>query len=1643
LRSLRLALVAIFLVLTPIVASSNLYNSEPKGVSVTLKSDWTGHPLLAQAGELVAAESVEKYWSLIDAIVGDGVPSREVDQMTWLQKRKEIIDLDQEGLFSLSLAFHSSAPRCQLFQQHATNILNSFLNSTKPTEAHKTMKWFGLVPAASAPFDRPLFTIQDVQQALDTTIEGYGEQNKAAFFDKSKFSSLVLPFDHRRTPTAATKRQVILFADYAAREFAEVHKHALQNWLGEHVPASSTTDSATSPTHLGDVEYILRPFSPSGYWHGSDSDSPLGGSLQGYGVELAFKNVEYRVLDQQSLQMPGMQGLDDESSVLASEILNTDGEPHENIKNVILARQPESQDKLESIVRDWWKIAESSEDGASAKPLYELTSEALETVAVKAAQVVYDSEEPFKALRDISQNFPSVAHLLTEVDLRVETIEDVQKFATSMDAAGDVMVLNGRSIPLDTLDFFTLQKHIQDEVSKYQVLKRVGQYAAASLPGSEQLTFSHTEISDYLAASLTIDMVPKIDLLWDGVVTVLNDLETHPNYQRYPKRVRELLKPSWPGQLMPIGKNFFTLVLVIDPEAGSEGIRLLDQLTRIVIQNNIPLRLAFHVLTSNPSNREEGWVKACSKSSAQADTCDLNWLWSKLLQASHGSLPDFINFVSNAAQNPTNIAHIKDAWEMSGIAQTIEDAISSNADKVFTQYMHLSAAGFVKSESTNNNLMLFNGRLLELDPENPLGALGQQLQASKQQFQQDVYHGKIDDSTDLYQYALGAESEIFPGYNAQIFATKNAVFFDLASVDFAFHALPSVQSQYAERFLKSITHLVIGDVKAAIHRKVLANYFEALQEETNALGAARLMVLPISNDKNDPSFLALEYLINELARVNSQPEKRNGLTSLILTVLASEQTSILDSLCENGGNAHCEAAKQYITSSDAGLLGKMTKLSNQILATASLSPTTAADKTTIVTNGRIIVLNSKVADMWEPTSWNMLTRFESTTRTSVVETIFNNQASSHIEKNTAEGIWEHILEDETLDSSARDATLAKKKLLASIRSDVIMKIVSYMSSFPSTPKSAFVAPLDHGKLVRSKKTSIGEDPMITGFLYLDPLSSRAQVVSSLMSLFMEVVPMDVRLVLLPKMGLSENPLKKYYRYVATPALRFDSVTGRVKEEGAHFDYLPKERIMTLNLIANSQWMVESVEAPSDLDNLLLHQVTSRRMKAIYQLQSILVEGSCADMSAGGQPPRGLKLILGDATAPHLVDTLVMSNLGYFQLKANPGIWYLSLADGRSSQIYDIQSSQHSNSITPHATVFLSEFTSSKVPMRVAKKAGLEKETLEEEEIEVEQKNMWSFFGSSGTGKSVATVNVFSVASGHLYERFLRIMMLSVKRNTQSPVKFWIIKNFLSPMFKKSVEAMGQEFGFEVELVQYQWPDWLRGQSEKQRKIWGYKILFLDVLFPLSLKKVIFIDADQVVRTDLQELMDYDLQGKPYGFTPFCEGESLKRSETSGFRFWDSGFWKDHLHGRPYHISALFVVDLERLRKFGFADQLRATYDQLSRDPNSLANLDQDLPNYLQHYVPIHSLPAEWLWCETWCSDESKSRAKTIDLCNNPLTKTPKLDNALRIIPEWPELDKVTSDWYKSFQDAYHDQHVHHHTHIQQTSKTEQNQKDEL
>ena len=103
--------------------------------------------------------------------------------------------------------------------------------------------------------------------------------------------------------------------------------------------------------------------------------------------------------------------------------------------------------------------------------------------------------------------------------------------------------------------------------------------------------------------------------------------------------------------------------------------------------------------------------------------------------------------------------------------------------------------------------------------------------------------------------------------------------------------------------------------------------------------------------------------------------------------------------------------------------------------------------------------------------------------------------------------------------------------------------------------------------------------------------------------------------------------------------------------------------------------------------------------------------------------------------------------------------------------------------------------------------------------------------ASAVNEEDGKIHIFSLATGHLYERLLRIMMLSVSetkraplsvvtipfplcldpllclcipvcpcqvtKRTSLPVKFWLFENYLSPSFKTIAAAMAQEYHFEV------------------------------------------------------------------------------------------------------------------------------------------------------------------------------------------------------------------------------------------------------
>jgi len=549
---------------------------------------------------------------------------------------------------------------------------------------------------------------------------------------------------------------------------------------------------------------------------------------------------------------------------------------------------------------------------------------------------------------------------------------------------------------------------------------------------------------------------------------------------------------------------------------------------------------------------------------------------------------------------------------------------------------------------------------------------------------------------------------------------------------------------------------------------------------------------------------------------------------------------------------------------------------------------------------------------------------------------------------------------------------------------------------------------------------VGDRSTATIFLVavINPASEVGQKWSAVLKVLSELEGVHLQVFLNPQATISELPVKRFYRYVLESAPKFDQ-DGKVRDLSGTFAGVPSETLLIAGMDVPPAWLVTSKVSVDDLDNIRIKDIMARRntehVEAIYELENILIEGHSKEVPSGSAP-RGVQLVLATEKDSHFSDTIIMANLGFFQFKANPGVYNIHLKKGRSSDIYTMESvgAQGWNKVSGDETteIALMDFQGTTLYPRLARKPGKEEEDVLEETKPDSSGSLVSKglkFAEGILGKKTkslsdtehAEINIFSVASGHLYERMLNIMMVSVMRHTKHTVKFWFIEQFLSPSFKDFIPTMAAEYGFKYEMVTYKWPHWLRQQKEKQREIWGYKILFLDVLFPLSLDKVIFVDADQIVRTDMYDLVTLDLDGAPYGFTPMCDS----RTEMEGFRFWKTGYWQTYLKGLPYHISALYVVDLRRFREIAAGDRLRQQYHSLSADPGSLANLDQDLPNHMQFQIPIHSLPQEWLWCETWCSDETLKTARTIDLCNNPQTKEPKLDRARRQVPEWTEYDE--------------------------------------
>lgn len=1233
---------------------------------------------------------------------------------------------------------------------------------------------------------------------------------------KSSESVLVLNERHELLPDepviGSGKAPVVLYTDFQSDSLLQVYQQLRQS----------------------ETPMVLR------YLGGkSQTASSLG--LQGYGVRLDIRNVEYKVFD------------DRQDGPVTTNITESDWTAGVH-SSVFPAEKLQEVDDL------------TSSTATRIPPVWQRR-----LLPLQLCRVVLDSPRPLETLEHLTGDLPSVASSLVHVS--VDEQDSISRLAKELDQLRlpQAIFLNGRSFSAarPAWNVFEVLDGIQVESQKLNRLKEILPRFPEAWP---LLKMAWMQASKFGSGQ----QKPLFRINVDGPsVFYLNDVEKDTQYEQWPTSLQQMLQGVRFGMPPSVRRNLFTLIVVLDWEAGT-GLDRLDLAWQLV-QNGYPVRVGLLIVEGND-------MKEC-QTSANGQDCPVSSSWKESKdmlsepvksQVIHDFLfgvakryadePGFIMgycaelFMSD--QPPQTIQALID-WHGNILSSmgltTAKDAkkealqllkATSNYDKTLTHAV---------SKGIEPGMSFLNGRPVPEDVSQFFG--------SEQKYVFSLINKNIitDTSPSSVHAKILSGKGVFPQMHPLLVGQENYVLVD---------------HNFDDKSLLMPSH----DSRTPEARFCAEGFFDFTTDKGRSLLLATMKTL----DKSEPKI--------------SEGGKNTDI-SMAFRLLPSNEEAAKHPLCPIMAHASFmgtmvleDVLKVYSPSMTLEELLVIAEvhddLQYQVKAyiedsknACQLSPylqpgVSVVPKNALVMNGRVLTLENELT----ANDLGLLLELE-LPRSKAVTSMLKPFVKDMFD-NVPVARAASFLANEGADSEARYVPGKQIEDLIETRGkdlDIIdnpLKL-SWEGSNPD-PNSLNVSctPIEI-------TVSVTNLPQVQVVAIFDPATEVGQRLSPLLRIIRDELglPLIVYLTPAPSIdGDSNVPLTSFYRFVA------DWSVDASQTPLALFDNLPTNHLLTVRMDVPEPWDVQQAVAVQDSDNLRCDQQSGcgdggeeGLTKVEYVLKSLLVAGQCYETKMTA--PNGLQFALSqvastenavevgmdglieDFSSPTGLepysDTLVMKNAGYWQLQANPGVWTLGIAKGsKGAEIFDFVEVDASygrlrikdiDNVSTSQKIVVKDFLNAPKLLAVKRRKGFEEASLFSDEASV-----------SASSNDDEVIHVFSLATGHLYERFLKIMMLSVTRRTSSRVKFWLFENFLSPSFKATAKAMAERIGCEVEFVTYKWPEWLRGQSEKQRIIWGYKILFLDVLFPLNVKKIIYVDADQVVRGDLKELWDMDLQGAPYG-----------------------------------------------------------------------------------------------------------------------------------------------------------------------------------
>ena len=1212
--------------LASLSAASAAGSGGGKSVNAELKSGWASTPLDLEAAEFAASASGnEAFWEVV-ALGGEGFAALP-DEARYKAVGAHVAEtLGDAGaaLLDISLSAREFSPIIAMHRQMAAATWR------------ETGK--GAMPCAFATVDGKAATSAEQLGPLLQACSGAAAEAELHEFDHV-FAGGALKDG---APT------VVLYGRFGSPEFRAFHAELAKRAEG------------------GELVYVVRH---SDCGCGEDvcaEDGSRRFNVQGFGVELAIKSVEYKVKDDSAVEG----GQEEEAAVEAAE--DEDVEVDGIMFGTLIKRRPELKSDLQNY-RDFLLSSQSFDEPLKVWEMKDLGAQA----AVRVA----DASDSLRMLRDVSGNFPSLAKSLTKVGVNESFKFELQsntQAAQSLGYFGNVFAVSGETISVDG---------INEAVDVFQVLNIVKKNMR-KVTGLTQLGIPAADAKAWLQPGGGEDgggggggageQAVRYNVCSDATVW-LNDMENDESTMGWSNSLQTLLEPSQQMQIY-IRKNLFTAVLPLDP-GSAEGLFTLASLEDNLKQQ-MPIRLGLLVLQGPVKARSAQWDDWAAAQVGKTDGA---------VESADGSLSPLIaRAFLFLAKKRGNAKAVSWAAELYNACE--EGPAPEGMDQMQMMMMMMQGGGAMMRPRAPPTAELVKETLRAFVERYKIKGTYKSEQAFEDFYEKLHTTDKFDKQfadAEAFTASLGVTTLPSLFVNGQLYAGDATII----------QQLPYTLREQYPVLVNEVRAARITDddeVQQAFCEQPATRSRILPQLESAETWAAPWMPTLVKSVPHDDSHyvtpaesgvsantlwavvdadstLGLQLLAATLEHAHKSEDTRAAVFVNSATSPVSQQAAVFKALLGCSG----VDASEVLAATEAAIGAALTGSSDEdaLLGALSAELRATADK----------CLKQKPRDQAMQAVREDAAFVGRELQMEGQKSALLLNGAWYVPKATAPLFAADIASLEKSEArSARALELLRgladwkgwEKEGAGVLSD---KVASVAALLPKNDQ-LFALPPE----LSTEYTLVqggNPDALVHAEAIVNPLTTTANMLATIMHVLSEKLGGDFayKVLLLPELenaNEGELPLNKYYRYALSGDVSFEDDGAQTIGAGAIFTQLPSTPILTLGMHTLNSWMISPETAIYDLDNIVLADLgKASTLYAEYGLRHLLAQGSCVSHTnstegeEGGYAMEGvasgLELLLGENKLnPHVADTVVMENLGYFQLRANPGIWYLHMGGSK-------------------------------------------------------------------------------------------------------------------------------------------------------------------------------------------------------------------------------------------------------------------------------------------------------------------------------------------------------------------------------------------